>query len=187
MSLKRLSWVFLAIIVALLGGRLMAADAPSREKPPTTAPADAASVRSISVPARENGYSNFESTVLDTQASLDAFLKKVDAQDGWNERPAFVKALRDAKVDFEKESIALIRHTESSGSNTVSLSRPTHRGEKLVYVIHRKEADMGTADMAYYCYAVAVEKRKVRQVEVWINKEGDGKPATTLHIAKPGK
>jgi len=116
------------------------------------------------VPIRERGgYGNFESIVLMSQDDLDSFLKDTSA------RPEFVDALRNANLDFTKEALVLLRHTESSGSVQVVFETPILQDRKLLCEIRGKPLPpgyAGTADMAYYCFAVAVSKSAVDQVEL---------------------
>lgn len=128
--------------------------------------------RLVNVPAREHGYGNFKSQVIDSQDKFDAFIKQVEKQQGWNNRDAFLKALSGAKLDFAKESLVLIRKTEGSGSNKVSLATPELKDDKLVCVINREVAGIGTADIADYCFAVAVDKGKAKEAEVWVSMMG---------------
>ncbi len=125
-----------------------------------------ASVRRIPIPKREHGYSNCESTVITSQGALDAFLKtESEAQKmGWNNRLDFDKALAVARVDFNKEALVLLRHTEGSGSVQVDFGSPVVHGKTVICHIDRKEPEMGTADMAYYCFALAVARSTVTDV-----------------------
>lgn len=145
------------------------------------------SVRVVNVPAREHGYGNFKSQVIDSQEKLDAFVKQVEKQQGWNNRDAFLKALSGAKLDFAKESLVLIRKTEGSGSNKVSLATPELKGDKLVCVINREVAGIGTADIADYCFAVAVEKGKAKEAEVWVSMKGKKGDKAQEVLPIPGK
>jgi hypothetical protein len=129
---------------------------------------ETASSRIIPIPKREHGYSNFESTVITSQDDLDSFLpKKSKGKDmGWNSRKDFEKAIAEANLDFEREALVLLRHTEGSGSVQITFRESRLIKDKLVCQIDRKEPGMGTADMAYYCFALAVVKTDVTQVEL---------------------
>ena len=59
----------------------------------------------------------------------------------------------------------LIRHDEGSGSVQVTFHKPTVDGKKVVCKIDRKAPEIGTADMAFYCYALAVAKGGPTRVE----------------------
>ena len=127
------------------------------------------SFRVIPIPNRENGYSNFASIVLMSKKDLDSFLTDTSTQIGWNNRQKFEDALRNAKLDFTKEALVLLRHTEGSGSVQVKFDRPILRDGKLLCEIRGipiPPGYLGTADMAYYCFAVAVSKSQVTQVEL---------------------
>ena len=125
--------------------------------------------RSIPIPKRENGYSNFESMVITSKKDLDSFLKDTSTQIGWNNRQDFKDALLNAKLDFNKEALVLLRHTEGSGSTPVTFETPTLRDRTLLSKVEGKPFPPGyggTTDMAYYCFAVAVSKSQVSQVEL---------------------
>lgn len=132
---------------------------------------DAKGVRRIPIPHREHGYGNFKSQVLNTQEQFDAFLKMVEKQSGWNNRAAFLEAMQKAKLDFASEALVLVRQTEGSGSNVVTFAPSELKGDKLVCTIERKVAEIGTADLADYCLALAVPKQQVAQVEVVVDKK----------------
>lgn len=129
----------------------------------------AQSFRVIPIPSRENGHGNFASVVLMSQKDLDSFLANTSAQIGWNHRQEFENALLSAKVDFSKEALVLLRHTEGSGSVKVSFETPVLQDRNLICEIRGKPFPPGyggTDDMAYYCFAVAVSKTQIRQVEL---------------------
>jgi len=138
--------------------------------------------RIVGIPGREHGYGNFETQVIASAKDLDAFLKKVEGQQGWNDRAAFLKGIAAGKVDFDKEALVLIRQTEGSGSNKVGLAAPELKGDKLVATLNREVAGIGTADIADYCFAVAVEKGKVKTVEVWVVQKDGPKPEKARDI-----
>lgn len=125
--------------------------------------------RAIPIPTRENGYSNFESIAIRSDDELNSFFRSLSMQRGWNNKAGFEISVRDAKVDFSKEALVLLRHTEGSGSIPVEFETPVLQTRKLIFSIRGKPIPpgyLGTADMAYYCFAVAVAKSKVSQVEL---------------------
>jgi hypothetical protein len=127
------------------------------------------SFRVIPVQKREHGYSNFESIVLMSKNDLDSFLTTTSTQIGWNNRQEFENALLNAKLDFSKEALVLLRHSEGSGSVQVTFETPILQGRNLLCEIRGRPIPPGyggTADMAYYCFAVAVSKSAVSQVEL---------------------
>jgi hypothetical protein len=127
------------------------------------------SFRMIPIPNRENGYSNFASIAFMSKDAMDSFLTDTSTQIGWNKRQEFEDALLNAKLDFSKEALVLLRHTEGSGSVQVTFETPILQGRNLLCEIQGKPIPPGyggTADMAYYCFAVAVSKSRVSQVEL---------------------
>jgi hypothetical protein len=123
--------------------------------------------RIVPIPRRENGYSNFESVAFNSKAELETFLAAASKQPGWNNRQAFVAALRNANIDFTREALVLLRHSEGSGSVRVNFETPKLVGRKLVCQIRGQAlTGGGTMDMAYYCFAVVVSKSAVSEVEL---------------------
>src|SRR5204862_8054336 len=124
-------------------------------------------VRLITIPNRENGYSNFESIAFNTKAELDSFIAASSKQSGWNSRQAFVDALQNANIDFAREALVLLRHDESSGSVRVTFETPTLVDRKLICQIRGKAlTGGGTMDMAYYCFAIVESRSVVSEVEL---------------------
>ncbi|HEY2973815.1 MAG TPA: hypothetical protein VGJ48_14970 [Pyrinomonadaceae bacterium] len=127
------------------------------------------SFRIIPIQKKETGYSNFASIAFMSKNDLESFLKDTSTQIGWNNRQEFEDALRNAKLDFTKEALVLLRHTEGSGSVQVTLETPILQDRRLLCEIQGRPIPPGyggTADMAYYCFAVAVSKSAVSQVEL---------------------
>jgi len=131
--------------------------------------------RLIDIPAREHGYGNFKSRVIVSQKQFDTFVKAVQGQQGWNNRPAFLAALTAAKMDFSKEALVLIRQSEGSGSNRVSFASPHLKSGKLVCTIQREIPEIGTDDLADYCFALAATRSNVTAAEVWVTRKGSAK------------
>jgi hypothetical protein len=138
--------------------------------------ADGKPFRLIGIPGREHGYGNLKAQVIGSQKELDALMKAVETQQGWNNREAFLKGLQAGKVNFATEVLVLIRQTEGSGSNRVSLVAPEQKGDKLVCTIQRMVPDIGTDDIADYCFALAVNRETIKTVEVWVAQQGAPKP-----------
>ena len=129
----------------------------------------AQSFRIIPIPNRETGYSNFASIAFMSKAAMDSFLTDTSTQIGWNNRQEFEDALLNAKLDFSKEALVLLRHTEGSGSVQVPFETPILQDRNLLCEIRGRPIPPGyggTGDMAYYCFAVAVSKAQVSQVEL---------------------
>jgi hypothetical protein len=131
--------------------------------------------RTIEILKRENGYGNFESIAFMSGEDLESFLKKVALQPGWNHKGEFVDALISAHVDFGKEALVLLRHTEGSGSVKVAFEAPVLKDKKLLCQIVGTPIPPGyggTGDMAYYCMAVVVSRAQVSQVEFQATRGG---------------
>ncbi len=144
----------------------------------------APSVRTIPIPKREHGYSNFDSTAIASQEALDRFLETGSKAEkmGWNNRVDFDKALAAAGLNFDKEVLVLLRHTEGSGSVQVDFRPPTVEKDKVICRIDRREPEVGTADMAYYCFALAVAKSGITEVELRVS----GREAIILPVEAGG-
>lgn len=127
--------------------------------------------RTISIPKEEHGYCNFASVVIASQDDLDAFLKTVSNAQGmtWNNRADFDKGIREGRVDFDKEALILLRHTEGSGSTQVAFRDPIVKEKKLICQIDRKKSEVGITVMAFYCFALAVDKAAVAEVELRVS------------------
>jgi hypothetical protein len=128
----------------------------------------AVTYRWIPIPKREHGYGRMDSVVIRSKTELARLLKRVRGQGGWNNRKGFEEAIIRANVDFNREVLVLLRHTEGSGSVQVTFHRPTVRAGTLTCRITRKMPQVGTADMAYYCFALAVSKSYVSKVELHV-------------------
>jgi hypothetical protein len=174
MNMKSL---MLSIVVALVLAYPCLSQAAEKAKKPTL-------VRLIPIPKREHGYSNFKSTVIKSRKALDSFQKAYKAKGmGWNNRDGYGKAIAAAKVDFAKETLVLIRHTEGSGSVRIRPQPPRVEKGKVIFQIDRKAPGMGTADMAYYCFAIAVSKAQVTEVEVRVT----GRKAVVVKVGEAKK
>jgi hypothetical protein len=113
------------------------------------------SVRQIPISQVEHGYGNFENTVLSTRKEFDEFLKTSN-KSGWNKREKFDNTLKDMTIDFTKELLVLVRHTEGSGSIRVTLDSSVLKDNRLLVAIKRGTPTIGTMDMAYHCFAFVV-------------------------------
>lgn len=132
------------------------------------APVEPKAFRQIPIPKREHGYGRMQSVVIRTKTELDGFLKNVRGQRGWNNLKGFEDTITKAKIDFRKEALVLLRHTEGSGSVQVIFENPTLRKKALSCRITRKVPKIGTADMAYYCFALALSKSAADTVELHV-------------------
>ena len=123
------------------------------------------SFRTINIYQRELGYSHFDSMAITTSEDFNTFLEQTSDL-AWNARQEFVDALRNAKIDFNQEALVLLRHTEGSGSARVSFETPVLKDKTLLCEIRSEFSGMGTADMAYHCFALAVSKSLVDKVQL---------------------
>lgn len=162
-------FLMIAVIACAVTRLATADDAPKSE-----------SFRRIPIPKREHGYGSSKSMVIHTQAELDAYLKTIQAQNAWNNRKGFVDAITNAKVDFAKEALVLLFHTEGSGSVQITFKKPVIKSKSLMCTVTRKAPETGTADMAYYCFALAVSKTDVSTVTLAVK----GKKTVALAVGK---
>lgn len=130
----------------------------------------AQSFRIIPIPARDYVYGYFKSTVIMSQKDLDSFLAATTSRRApLNKSRGFEAALINAKFDFSKEALVLLRHTENSGSVKVEFETPVLRDRTLhceINGIPIRPGYGGTGDIAELCYAVAVSKAHVSKVEL---------------------
>lgn len=135
--------------------------------------------RLIPVPEREHGYSTFDSQVIGSRKAFDEFLERINQRDQpWNDRESFVDALKKADIDFDRESLVLVRFNEASGSTEITFGEPRIDGSKLVCPVGRTEAGIGLTVMAHYARAVAVDKDSITAVELRI----EGREPRTLPV-----
>ena len=122
--------------------------------------------RVIEIPKRELGYSNFETMAITSKEDFDTLFREM-TQLGWNNRQGFQDALIAAELDFNQETLILLRHSEGSGLVQVSFEPPVLRDKTLLTEIRGAPLrGLGTGDMAYYCFALAVSKSLVNQVRL---------------------
>jgi hypothetical protein len=112
----------------------------------------------INIPAREHGYSNLQNTTISSTEKLEKFIKLIRQQPAWNDKAAFIKALTDVDIDFNKETILIYVHTEGSGSVKVSLEDPVWEKDNAFIQVTRTVPEIGTGDMVYYAFAFKVVK-----------------------------
>lgn len=123
--------------------------------------------RFASIPAREHGYSNVKTQVIKDEASYNTFIETVKKQGAWNNREAFLKGLNEANIDYKTEALVLVRNTQGSGSVPVRSDALSLKDTTLhVKIKVGNTGGFGTADMAYYCFAVVVNKAKIHALSV---------------------
>ncbi len=136
--------------------------------------------RRLLVPHREHGYSSNTAAVITTKEAYERFLAALSKQDAWNEREAFLSTLKEARIDFGKQALVFLRHTEGSGSVGVRLLAPVFEDGRLDCTVERaaQPDGFGTADMAFYGFALVVAKDRVKRVRAILldkGKKGPGK------------
>jgi len=135
--------------VLLLGATVLSTVGQEERKP----------FRMVDIPKEEHGYGdNLNSMVIRSKVELDVLLEQVSKQEHWNRKKEFVEALKKAQIDFDKEALVLLRHTEGSGSIQVTFETPVLQKGNLLCTLKRDVPEVGTADMAYYGFALAVNK-----------------------------
>jgi hypothetical protein len=139
-------------------------------------------VRVLAIPREEHGYGGFKSQVIDSRQQFDAFKATVEGQTGWNDRPGFLRVLGQARIDFERESLVLIRQADGSSSQSVSLGTLWVWGDTLHCTVRVTDHSPSTRDMQYRCFAVVVEKRKIARVEVRVKEGWTSTPQETLAV-----
>jgi hypothetical protein len=143
------------------------------------------SFRIIDIQKRDIGYSYFDSMAITSSDDFDAFLRETSQQIGWNNRQQFEEALLNAQLDFNQEALVLLRHNEGSGSVQVSFETPVLQDKTLLCAIRGKPPlGLGTADMAYYCFALVVSKLLVNQVQLNAAEGGfSERPLPPIHFS----
>jgi len=132
--------------------------------------------RVIPVP-RESTISDMSeplvSIILRTKAELNSFIAGLlEEQNGIppDERYFFfVNELKKAKLDFRREALVLLQHTEQSGTPQVVFHPPELNGQRLICTIEGEALDPNMClnmIMASYCEAIAVLKEQIKEVEV---------------------
>jgi hypothetical protein len=141
------------------------------------------SFRTINIHQREIGYSYFDSMAITSSQDFKAFLEEISQQLYWNNRQDFVDALLKAQVDFNQEALVLLRHDEGSGAVRVSFETPVLQEKTLLCEIRGELRGLGTADMAYHCFALAVSKSLVNKVQLNAVAGLDERPRPTILLS----
>ncbi len=120
----------------------------------------------IDIPMREHGYKAFDSSVIRSRAELEAFLQGVASQQHWNRKDEFLSAVENADLNFDSDTLLLIRDTEGSGSVRVWIETPRLIETELVCQIRRTRPMEFTMDMAYYCFAIVVPRDLAKTIRI---------------------
>ncbi len=122
--------------------------------------------RTINIPQTANGYEYFDSMAITSSQEFNAFLEEVSQQLRWSNKQAFVDALLNAKIDFNQETLVLLRHTEGSISARVSFENPVLKDKTLLCEIRGELNGAGLGVVAFYGFALVVSKSLVNKVQL---------------------
>mmetsp|Transcript_22608 Transcript_22608/g.27727 ORF Transcript_22608/g.27727 Transcript_22608/m.27727 type:complete len:148 (-) Transcript_22608:207-650(-) len=118
----------------------------------------------ISILEKENGYSEFSTKIITTQEELAGFIDEVENQPYWNNKAVFLNVMSTLNINFQVSNLLLIRHTEGSGSTRVEANLKVE-GNNVSVLVNCQRPDIGTCDMAYYCFGYVVPKNAGNSVE----------------------
>lgn len=97
-------------------------------------------VSRITTPFQDQGYSNFETTVITSQAELDQFITAVNEQSNWDNKVDFLNNILLVDYDFTKNNLLLYRVTESSDSVVLTPQNSVIRGNRVTISLNRLRA-----------------------------------------------
>jgi hypothetical protein len=123
-----------------------------------------AAEKQLKIPAREHGYSQLQSHLINSQQTLNDFITAVKKQKYWNNQAQFLKVLTQSKIDFSQNNLVFLKHTEGSGSIKVSSELKVEKGQVKITINRKGVGGIGTADMAYYCFAYKVPKKSGKKI-----------------------
>jgi hypothetical protein len=144
--------------------------------------------RWIGVPTEQIAYRGLTPIAVRSDEDWRAYLANLKFTDivfkifeedrNWDRWPAFEDAVRTANVSYPSEVLVIVPYTRGSSSveHTVGPLRLTSR--KLWFNISRSKPTVRTADMNYGCFAIAVKKSEIDQVEMRV----DGVPRTVVQL-----
>lgn len=110
-------------------------------------------------------FSRFDSMAITTSEDFKAFLEELSQQPE-NRGQGLIDALLNAKIDFNREALVLLRHDEGSISARVSFETPVLQDKTLLCEIRGELPGMGLAVVGYHCFALAVSKSLVDKVQL---------------------
>ncbi len=120
-----------------------------------------------------------ETLLIASQAELEAHRSQ------GRDLVKFGKALAKRPIDFAREALLLVRHTEGGTGAQVQLATPRYeagaseRGVLSLNVTAKRESREGGHAMQHYCMPVVLKRRKVEAVRVSLN----GTPGTEFSIS----
>lgn len=130
-------------------------------------------VRRIAIPSWDPDYAKFESQVIDSRKRFEEFLKPFNRKNqferggGKDDKPVWVTTLEDAKIDFGKETLLLLRQTESSNSTQVWLWLGEESDGSLTGKLYRVDPGASTFLVKGWCFAVVVSREPSRKLTMW--------------------
>jgi len=118
------------------------------------------SIKNITLPFREIGYSQHSSQVIVSKKVFDDFITQIGNGDNWNKKTEVLEALQNANIDFKKNNLIFYRITRGSGSIKLDVDNSNIILNNNDITINIKESlpSVGTDDMAYYALAYEVNK-----------------------------
>ena len=121
--------------------------------------------RVIDAPQGDIGVTYFGSMAITTSEDFNAFLAEIAQQEVWGNRQAFVDALVNAKIDFDKEALVLLRYDQSGGGR-FPFEQPVLKDKALLVEIRVEQPfGAGLGIFSSYCYTLAVSKSLIDTVE----------------------
>ncbi|HEX6648176.1 MAG TPA: hypothetical protein VF075_01510 [Pyrinomonadaceae bacterium] len=130
------------------------------------APKSEASFRIINIHPWEMGYNYFDSLAITSSEDFKAFVDEVSRQQYWSDKQGFIDALLQAKVDFNREALVLLRHDSGGGAARVTLEPPALQDKTLLCEIRSEILGASVDDMPFHCFALAVSKSLVNKVQL---------------------
>ena len=127
-----------------------------KEKPLTEV--NITTISKVTIPVREHGYRNFETTLLTSQKSFNDFIKEVENQKYWNKKSNFLDSIQLKKINFNLYNLLIYRLTNSSGSTILQVDPPLKNKNNITIKIGKNKSDIGTTDMANYALAYKISK-----------------------------
>jgi len=115
-------------------------------------------ISQITIPVREHGYSNFETTFITSKIELTKFIENIKLQKSWKKKKNFLETLLLKKIDFNSSNLLLYRITEASSSTVLLVDAPSGNNKHIKILIGENKPKIGTTDMAYYALAYRISK-----------------------------
>lgn len=148
------------ISLFIIIGTIFISCSSDSEKDTTTKTPTAINIKNITIPFQEYGYSQQPSKLISSQTEFDKFITQIGNGDSWSQKTEVLTKLQDENIDFKTHNLLFYRMTE--GSSAIKLvvqhDKMTINNNQINIPIERTIPEIGTADMAYYALAYAVNK-----------------------------